>query len=282
MKQLIRRIRRGYQHFGKRYLVRLSERDIVEALERLGAPPQHGLMVHSSLSACGQIVGGAAAVIRALRTWSSEAPLVLPTHTYCYQQNPTHEQAYDPRQTSSAVGAITNYFWRQSGTVRSLHPTHSLAAQGETSQALCAGHELCETPCGKGTPYHRLVMADASVLMLGTTLNTFTFFHTTEDLAAVPYLYEPETYNLGYLTTTGEVRSVVSLRQEMSIRRRFIEMDKWLEERGLLVRGRLGWGELLYMPHAAAVNEALLTAIRREPLLLVHPDSHKAALKMAA
>ena len=35
----------------------------------------------------------------------------------------------------------------------------------------------------------------------------------------------------------------------------FGAMDTWLEEQGLLVRRKLGMGDLLYIPHAAALHD---------------------------
>ena len=41
-----------------------------------------------------------------------------------------------------------------------------------------------------------MVRQDASVLMFGVTLNSYTLFHTAEDEAEVPYCYEEEPYSL--------------------------------------------------------------------------------------
>src|SRR5262249_43045932 len=148
------------------------------------------VMVHSSLSACGYVQGGALTVIEALRTWCRGSTIVMPTHTYCYPGTDGAVSTFDPKSTPSVVGVITDAFWRQPKVVRSVHPTHSLAAEGPLAGKLVAGHELCDTPCGLGTPYHRLVEWDAGVLMFGVTFDCYTLFHTAEDAGAVPYLYK--------------------------------------------------------------------------------------------
>lgn len=252
-----------------RWLHTLSWQQVLEALQTFGPFPTQGLMVHSALSACGYIQGGPTTVIEVLRTWIGKRDLVMPTHTYCYPDNGGSAPQFDPAVTPSRVGAITDAFWRQSYVVRSLHPTHSLACLGPGAKNLCAGHELCDTPCGVGTPYEKLITQEFSVLMFGVTLDTYTLFHTAEDAAQVPYLYESRPYRLQFVDRTGQILQITMRRQDMDIVRRFGQMDSWLEQRGLLVRRTLGLGQLLFIPHAGAAHQELVESLRIDPLLLV-------------
>jgi aminoglycoside 3-N-acetyltransferase len=252
-----------------RWLHTLSWQQVLEALQTFGPFLTQGLMVHSSLSACGYIHGGSTTVIEVLRTWIGERDLVMPTHTYCYPDKGGRAPLFDPAVTPSRVGTITDAFWRQAYVVRSLHPTHSLACLGPGAKNLCSGHELCDTPCGVGTPYEKLVTQEFSVLMFGVTLNTYTLFHTAEDAAQVPYLYESRPCRLQFVDRAGQVLPITIRRQDMSIVRRFGEMDSWLEQRGLLVRRTLGCGQLLFIPYAGAAHQELVESLRINPLLLV-------------
>jgi aminoglycoside 3-N-acetyltransferase len=252
-----------------RWLHPLSWRQVLETLQTFGSVSTQGLMVHSALSACGYIRGGPATVIQVLRTWIRERDLVMPTHTYCYPDKDGRALRFDPAVTPSRVGAITDAFWQQPHVVRSLHPTHSLACLGDGAEKLCAGHELCETPCGVGTPYEKLVTQEFSVLMFGATLNSYTLFHTAEDAAQVPYLYENRPYQLQVVDRAGKIQRITMRRHDMSIIRCFAQMDSWLEQRGLLVRRSLGLGQLLFIPYAGAAHEQLVEALHIDPLLLV-------------
>jgi hypothetical protein len=61
----------------------------------------------------------------------------------------------------------------------------------------------------------------------------------------------------------------VSLRrQDMTMQRRFEEMDSWLEHRGFLQRIPMGRGELLYLPSAGKVHRAIVEALLSEPMFL--------------
>lgn len=227
-------------------------------------------MVHSSLSACGHIRGGALAVIRALRTWNGKL-LAMPVHTYCYPQTDCPTPVFDPQRTASIVGTITDSFWRQPNVKRSLHPTHSLACEGAEAEVVVANHENCETPCGRGTPYERLISQDTAVLMFGVTMNSYTFFHTAEDAAAVPYLYEPKPVRLKMRKPSGAQTEMTMRRQDMSVARSFAEKDTWLQDRDLLRRTALGRGELLYIPSARTAHELLVEQLRCDPWFLASP-----------
>ncbi len=254
----------------RRKLVRLNEAKIREALDSCGAFKADLLLVHSSLSACGSIDGGPATVISALRSWITDrAALALPTHTWSYPDATGVAPVYDFKATPSVVGTITNHYWRQPGVVRSQHPSHSLAVSGPGAEELCRDHELRETPCGAGTPYLQIAEGNSSVLMFGATMDSYTLYHTAEDSAEVPYLYMPEQVTLRTLSTDNVVREVPMWRQDMSVPRRFEATADWLVEQGLLVRRKLGLGELLFVPSARALHERVVEEMRRDPLFLV-------------
>ena len=262
---VVRRFKRA-----RRKLVRLNEAKIREALESCGAFKADLLLVHSSLSACGSIDGGPATVIRALRSWITDrAALALPTHTWSYPDASGVAPVYDFKSTPSVVGTITNHYWRQPGVVRSQHPSHSLAVSGPGADELCRDHELRETPCGPGTPYLRIAEGNSSVLMFGATMDSYTLYHTAEDAAEAPYLYMPEQVTLRTLGADNVVREIEMWRQDMSVPRRFEATADWLVEEGLLVRRKLGLGELLFIPSARALHERVVEEIRRDPLFLV-------------
>lgn len=254
----------------RRKLVRLDETKIREALQSYGAFKADLLFVHSSLSACGSIEGGPATVISALRSWIGDrAALALPTHTWSYPDATGVAPVFDYRSTPSVVGTITNHFWRESGVVRSQHPSHSLACSGPGAEELCRDHELRETPCGKGTPYMKIAEGNSSVLMFGATMDSYTLYHTAEDAADVSYLYMPQQFTLRTKGADDVVRSLQMWRQDMGVARRFAATADWLAEQGLLIRRKLGLGELLFIPNARALHETVVKTMRRDPLFLV-------------
>jgi len=77
------------------------------------------------------------------------------------------EPVFDARLTVSRMGLITEVFRRAPGVVRSVHPTHSVAVWGSRADAIVAGHELADTPCGRLTPYAKLLDYDGKILLAG-------------------------------------------------------------------------------------------------------------------
>jgi len=144
-----------------------------------------------------------------------------------------------------------------------------MAANGPDAVGLLLDHERSETPCGQGTPYSQLVQGNSSVLMFGATMDAYTLFHTAEDEAQVPYLYSERQLTLRTKRPDGSIQEIPTWRQDMTVTRRFAAMAPWLEDQRLIVRGRLGRGELLFIPNAGALHERLITELRRDPFLLV-------------
>ncbi|HEY3581805.1 MAG TPA: AAC(3) family N-acetyltransferase [Pyrinomonadaceae bacterium] len=254
----------------KRKLVRLNEAKILEALKSCGAFKSDLLFVHSSLSACGSIDGGPQTVVNALRSWIGDRPaLAMPTHTWSYPDKTGVAPVYDYQSTPSVVGTITNFYWRQPGIVRSLHPSHSLACSGPDAERFLAGHENFETPCGEGTPYSQIAHGNSSVLMFGATMESYTLFHTAEDEAEVGYLYAPEQVTLRTKEKDGSVRSILMWRQDMSIARCFAARTDWAVDQDLVIRRKLGLSELLFIPDARALHAKMVQKLREDPLFLV-------------
>jgi aminoglycoside 3-N-acetyltransferase len=104
-------------------------------LEALGVRRGGVLLVHSSLSSLGFVAGGAHTVIGALRmALGPEGTLVVPTHTW--DRPGRGDFAFDVRSTPSCVGVISETFRAMPEAIRSLHPTHSVAAVGPMARDL--------------------------------------------------------------------------------------------------------------------------------------------------
>ena len=115
--------------------------------------------------------------------------------------------------------------------------------------------------------------------MFGVSMNAYTFFHTAEDAAALPFLYEQCPYLLQYRDQAGGIHILNMWRHNMQIARRFAETRDWLEARGLLISRSLGLGELLYLPHTAEVHAALLEELKRDSFFLLNETAHSLLLE---
>ncbi len=240
---------------------------LTSGAQSLGVREGGVLLVHSSLKALGFVPGGALTVISALqKAVGLNGTLVLPTHTWEWTSKGLRQ--IDVRTTPSCVGTITEVFRNLPDVIRSLHPTHSVAARGPQAAWLVEGHENSSTPCGAGTPYARLIESAGQILFLGCRLDRNTAFHTLEAMAEVPYLLrdESETYEL--IDRHGQVLQREVRRHRDRIPRRFNEMEPRLAEAGALARRKIGAAACLLVDSRVMCN-TLLTELQCDPDFLV-------------
>jgi len=161
-----------------------TQLSLMEDLCRIGIDRKGTLLVHSSMKSIGPVVGGVDTVLNALSAYMAEGLLVLPTHTWdkINAENPK----YFVQDTPSCVGILTEFFRKCPGVVRSLHPTHSVAALGKDAVEFTAGDEGMDTPCARGSVWGKLLDRKAAVLFIGVDLTRYTFIHGVEEWADIP------------------------------------------------------------------------------------------------
>jgi aminoglycoside 3-N-acetyltransferase len=103
--------------------------------------------------------------------------LVLPSHTWDNVDNPVMDVLYTP----ACVGVLPEMFRHRPGVVRSLHPTHSVAALGKDAASFIAGDENIRTPCGAGGTHYKLWERNAQILLIGINFSRSTFIHGIEE-----------------------------------------------------------------------------------------------------
>jgi aminoglycoside 3-N-acetyltransferase len=151
---------------------------------------------------------------------------------------------FDELGTPSHTGILTELFRRQFATVRSIHPTHSVAGRGPAAESMIAGHHIDDTPCSANSPFGKLADHDAYVLLLGVGLECCTLIHYCEEtVAADIYLRPPsETEVYDCRDRHGVTRSV-RLRRHRRHPRDFPSFES-----GLATGGRLSCGSIAGTP----------------------------------
>lgn len=248
-----------------RVRARISPSAFRSAFGQLSGGGADILLVHSALSECGYFPGGVDDVLAALR--GEVGTLCLPTHTYCYPAvKGDLGPIFDSAATPSKNGILTETFRQQPGVVRSINATHSLAAIGPMAEEIIKDHELLDAPCGRGSPWAKLVERKASVLLIGVSFRAYTPYHTAEDAADSPFAYEQGTIDrLRYVGRDGQVHERQSRRQSWTPRR-FADAGLLLERAGLAKRVYIGRGYLSYVPDSAKAQDFLVERLRRFPI----------------
>ena len=210
-----------------------------EHLAALGLQQGDTVLVHSSIKAVGEIDGGADTLLDALQeTVGEEGLLVLPTHSWAYinDLNPT----FSVERSPSCVGKLPEIFRHRPGVVRSLHPTHSVAAWGRDAAEYCAGHECFDTPCAWDSPWGRLAQRKGKILMLGCSLARKTFVHGVEEWNGIPRRLTESREMLETLVWDGRTISVPSRRHIGDVSVNYDKLDRPLIYTKIAATGHVG------------------------------------------
>lgn len=161
-----------------------TKQSLCEDLRKGGVDPHGTLFVHSSMKAVGECENRGDTVIDAFIEFMQDGLLVFPAHTW--DAIGAENNLFDPLTEPSCVGVLTNLFLKRPGVVRSLHPTHSVAAIGRDAAAYLSGEERTATPCPRNGCYGKLYDRRAQILFLGCDLSKNTFLHGVEEWNGIP------------------------------------------------------------------------------------------------
>jgi len=224
------------------------------------------LMVHSSLRSLGVVPGGAETVIAGLLDiLGVDGTLLMPALSYesVTPENPN----FDVNKTLSNVGKLAEVFRLRSGTLRSVHPTHSVCAAGALASQLLEHHIEDTTPCGPNSSFHLLPEYDGQILMLGCSLKPNTSMHAIEELVEPSYLFDPP---MDYHLTLTDGTSIAKIYKPHNFRgweQRYERVGQVMEKAGLR-HGHVLDAEC-YLIEARSLWDSVLNVMRRDPLYFV-------------
>ena len=164
----------------------LKKEEITASLRKLGITEGDTVLVHSSFKSFGGVDGGAHTVISAfLDAIGEEGTLVFPT--FC-QKDWEHVYENWHMDAPSDVGYLTEYFRKLPDARRSNQATHSVAAIGKRRDELTATHgetgkrygAFGDTPFSADSPWEKMYLENAKVVLIGVTFRCVTFRHYAE------------------------------------------------------------------------------------------------------
>jgi aminoglycoside N3'-acetyltransferase len=250
-KRLRQRVRKAYvERFHS-----FTPADFQATLRGLGVRSGDVLCVHSSFERFLGFRGGLGDAITALQeSVGPDGGLVMPTQPFTgtaidYVRS---HPVTDLRRAPSLMGFMTEILRRSPGVVRSINPTHPVAAWGVRGVGLVGRDWEARTPCGRSTAYHRMLDADARILMLGTGLQPMTFYHCVEELIEPLMPFSPFTAEEFTLQTKDVTGTLYTSRMRLfepvlSAKRRMSLMVPDLKRRGVWREARVGRLEILLL-----------------------------------
>ena len=162
----------------------LTKNDIHLFLSEIGIKKDDTVLIHTSMRSIGEAENGCDGIIDAFTSYLNEGLFLIPTHTWVNvnEENPV----FDVRKTMPCIGALPCVAAFRKDGVRSLHPTHSVAAFGKDAEEFIKGEENSATPCPKGGVWARLSDRNAKILLIGVGLNRNTYIHAVDEMSDLP------------------------------------------------------------------------------------------------
>ena len=174
-------------------MVSLTAAELTDQFREAGIERGDSILVHSSLKSLGHVQHGADAVVQALvDAVGSDGTVLFPTLTGSAHDSAANPPEFHCLTAKCWTGAIPETARQYSTALRSLHPTHSVAAIGRLADWFASGHELVSSPCGFGSPYDKLADIGGKIILIGVTQSSNTSFHMAEEIAGVPYVLQDE------------------------------------------------------------------------------------------
>lgn len=152
---------------------------LIKDIQALGLQRTDTVLIHSSMKAVGEVEGRADTVLDAFMDYFAPGLLIFPTHSWSTIN--TEHDTFDPATEPSCVGILSNLFMKRPGVVRSLHPTHSVAAIGKGAAEYLKGEEKSDTPCHRNGCWGKLYDLSAKIVFMGCGLRYNTFLHGVEE-----------------------------------------------------------------------------------------------------
>ncbi len=221
---------------------RVTREGLMKDLAALGLARGMDIMVHSSLSSIGHVLGGADTVIEALlAVIGKRGTVMMPSF------NHRAAQVYNPMTTPTTNGAIPDAFWRRRDAVRSDHPTHAVAAVGPRAETFCSDHSKkgLWTP---DSPIGQFVHGNGHIVLLGVDHNATTAYHVAE-LSVPCGCIDPFGNTYRVVSDDGNVQRVPGL----AFRSALCpvppgKLNRALDRRGWQRRGKVGKADSIFVP----------------------------------
>jgi aminoglycoside 3-N-acetyltransferase len=243
----------------------VTRQQIAAALRGLGIKDGHLLHAHSSLSAFGWVEGGAEAVVDALLdTVGFTGTVMVPTF------NHSRVDVFDPLETPSFSGAVTEALRRRPTACRSVHPTHPYSAIGERAAELTEGHLEVGT-YDRGCPLGKLADRGGWVALLGVGMRVNTCVHVGQASARAPCLgYGRERALIRLGGRVEEVRATLWRKGRCPFE--WAPVEDRMRQRNMVADGRVGGADIHVMRGRDIIEVTVELCGEHCPTCSVRPD----------
>lgn len=234
-----------------RWLHASSPADLTRAIRAMGVRPGDVMMVHSSFGQMRFFEGTALDAIAAmLESVGSQGTLVMPTFPFKHRSYEylSARPVFDPQRSPAYTGLLCELFRRRPDAVRSLHPSHPVAAVGPMAEYITSGYENSTTPFDHLSPWHKMSEMNAWILNVGLAQRelAITQYHYAEEVLRefMPVsLYWPEPFEVT-IKANGVEKTLKAYAHHPQSKKNYRRIIAWHHQAGILRRSRVGAIEL--------------------------------------
>ncbi len=199
------------RYYRDRLLRRVNERRLAACLEEVGVAAGRIVYLQSAFGSLGYYPDGPRRFLRMLqRIVGPAGTIVMPSFPFggAMEDFVATRPVFDARSTPSRVGLLPEVARLLPGALRSCHPTHPVVAVGAAAGDIVANHERCDSPQGEGSPFAKVVAADALVLRLDTP--AYPLCHRLQECVPWPNLFLDEPVALECIDLHGRAHRVTT------------------------------------------------------------------------
>ncbi|MBI4947401.1 MAG: AAC(3) family N-acetyltransferase [Bacteroidetes bacterium] len=182
---LLEKMRLYYYSMVRKRIPAISETEFKDILiNRLGLKKGRDVFIHSSITLL-KTEFSVARIIPVIREIVGEDATILFPSTHFsgraedYLKN--KNSVFNVQTSHSVFGLLPELARREKDAVRSWHPTYPVVAIGKNAVAYIENQHKDKYPCGKLSPYYKLMERDALVIGIGVNSHYCTFVHCIED-----------------------------------------------------------------------------------------------------
>ncbi|MBX9692257.1 MAG: AAC(3) family N-acetyltransferase [Cyanobacteria bacterium] len=183
-------------------VTKLNKTQLLQEFRQIGLLPGDAVMVHASMRAVGNVLGGPDVLIDAILETITAAGTML-VYTGCESPfddlgrgiySPSDEQfilehcpLFDPStaRANREFGIIAEFFRSRLDAVSSRSVSARMTAVGAKADWITADHPL-NNGLGEGSPLDKLCQLSGKVLLIGSDHDNVTLLHYAEAISSVP------------------------------------------------------------------------------------------------
>ena len=244
----------------------ITKNQIISDLKNLGVKKGDHIAVALSFKSIGYVVGGPDAFIDALlAVVGSEGTIIMNTFTLSFGLGVIpSDYIFDSKKTMPYTGLVPRTLIMRKDSIRSLHPTCSVASIGKMAKYLTAGHDETANPF---LPYERLAKIDGKYLAVGIGNRLVGIRHEAQRRAGLCVV--PLYGGVKFKSAKGKTRLFVGL--GFPCTKKLPELVPVLDKMGITKRGKIGLADSI-IGSADRLIDAMTVILKENPTLNLCDD----------